>query len=466
MIQDDVNLNTTQIDNYTRQIDAQLIEEMNETIPKSGEHTNTNPYTSKTIKKITKHKYYLLTKLHLVQKHNRYNHFENLIVKIKSLIKITKNKIKNLMNDGIENHWEKTLGKINCKQPEKLFPIINKIFRPRTFTEPPNLTINNNETVLLKNSKIDIAELTKTNNEYTITEPTDKVKFLGAYFENVNSPRQLNANTRIRSLVDKETDIDRNIYKQRLHHPTSLFAHNNKATNPKPSDQDGNHFCNIPKVNIILKKLPNKTSSGHDSIPSVVVKHLLPNYIRNYTILFKNALNLKYFPAEWKKAKVVPILKKWNPPTPPPQPANDRPISLTPNISKVFELIINNRLVKHCEKYNIIPNNQHGFRTKHSMHAINKLSSDISMYLNDGKIVGATLIDLEEAFDWVWINGLIYKMKRKYMNNSIIIRTSFSMLITCRCSEKKNDNFVPYVLSIYFFKIACPNISDSWMDRL
>lgn len=164
--------------------------------------------------------------------------------------------------------------------------------------------------MLLKNSKIDIAELTKTNNEYTITEPTDKVKFLGAYFENVNSPRQLNANTRIRSLVDKETDIDRNIYKQRLHHPTSLFAHNNKATNPKPSDQDGNHFCNIPKVNIILKKLPNKTSSGHDSIPSVVVKHLLPNYIRNYTILFKNALNLKYFPAEWKKAKVVPILKK------------------------------------------------------------------------------------------------------------------------------------------------------------
>lgn len=87
------------------------------------------------------------------------------------------------------------------------------------------------------------------------------------------------------------------------------------------------------------------------------------------------------------------------PPHPPPQPANDRPISLTPNISKVFELIINNRLVKHCEKYNIIPNNQHGFRTKHSMHAINKLSSDISMYLNDGKIVGATLIDLEEAFD-------------------------------------------------------------------
>ncbi|KAK0089085.1 hypothetical protein PV326_004604, partial [Microctonus aethiopoides] len=55
-----------------------------------------------------------------------------------------------------------------------IFPIINKIFRPRTFTEPPNFTIDNNEAVLLRNSKIDLSKITKTNNEYNITDPSDK----------------------------------------------------------------------------------------------------------------------------------------------------------------------------------------------------------------------------------------------------------------------------------------------------
>lgn len=106
-IPDDINLETTQIDNYIKQINKQLVEEMNKTIPKSGEHTNKNPYTSKKIKKMTKYKSHLLTKLHLVQKHNQNNRFKNLILKIKSLIKFTRNKINYLINDRIENHWEK-----------------------------------------------------------------------------------------------------------------------------------------------------------------------------------------------------------------------------------------------------------------------------------------------------------------------------------------------------------------------
>ncbi|CAD6245424.1 GSCOCG00013698001-RA-CDS [Cotesia congregata] len=53
-----------------------------------------------------------------------------------------------------------------------------------------------------------------------------------------------------------------------------------------------------------------------------------------------------------------------------------------------------------ADENKIIPDNQFGFRARHStVHAINKFSSDINRHL---------LIDLEKAFDSVWLNGLIY----------------------------------------------------------
>ena len=95
-------------------------------------------------------------------------------------------------------------------------------------------------------------------------------------------------------------------------------------------------------------------------------------------------------------------------------PANLRPISLLPNISKVYEMIINNPLAAFCSKNKIIPENQFGFRHKHStIHAINKLTSDICWALNANQRVAACLIDIEKAFDTVWIPGLIYKMIKK-----------------------------------------------------
>ncbi|CAD6230346.1 GSCOCG00012164001-RA-CDS, partial [Cotesia congregata] len=89
--------------------------------------------------------------------------------------------------------------------------------------------------------------------------------------------------------------------------------------------------------------------------------------------------------------------------------ASYRPISLTINISKIYERLIKIQLMTHADDNKIIPDNQFGFRARHStVHAINKFSSDINKHLLNGKLVGAVLIDLEKAFDSIWLNGLIY----------------------------------------------------------
>lgn len=118
-----------------------------------------------------------------------------------------------------------------------------------------------------------------------------------------------------------------------------------------------------------------------------------------------------YFPDKWKKAKVISIPKKDKDRS---KPNSYRPISLLPNIGKVYERIINDIIVQFCHENKIIPDTQFGFPRFHStIHAINKLFSDINWALNSGKCVGACLVDLEKAFDTVWFEGLIFKLTQK-----------------------------------------------------
>ena len=82
---------------------------------------------------------------------------------------------------------------------------------------------------------------------------------------------------------------------------------------------------------------------------------------------------------------------------------------MTPAISKVYEVLINIPLRAHASKNKIILDAQFGFHIKRSTtHAINKITTEINAHLHKNEIVGACLIDIEKAFDSVWIDGLLY----------------------------------------------------------
>ena len=100
-------------------------------------------------------------------------------------------------------------------------------------------------------------------------------------------------------------------------------------------------------------------------------------------------------------------------------PNNYRPISLLPNISKVFKTIINDSINSFCIDNSIIPETQFGFRHKHStIHAVTKFTSDICWARNARDCVGTVLIDLEKAFDTVWLDGLFCKLIKKNLTAS------------------------------------------------
>ena len=68
-----------------------------------------------------------------------------------------------------------------------------------------------------------------------------------------------------------------------------------------------------PVTNIEISKLidniPNKTSSGHDSITNVLLKKMKNGIVNPLTDIFNASLSLGEFPDTMKLAEVIPLYK-------------------------------------------------------------------------------------------------------------------------------------------------------------
>lgn len=68
-------------------------------------------------------------------------------------------------------------------------------------------------------------------------------------------------------------------------------------------------------------------------------------------------------PTNFKKAVVIPLYKGKGSIT---DAGNYRPIPILSNLSKLFEYVINSRLMLHVEGKGLLIDNQHGFRSGRS----------------------------------------------------------------------------------------------------
>ena len=83
-----------------------------------------------------------------------------------------------------------------------------------------------------------------------------------------------------------------------------------------------------------------------DNIPHLILKQLPEAIISEICTLFNNMINNEYFPQAWKIAKVVVFPKKGKDSC---NIRNFREISLFSNISKNFEVEVNNNILKFSE---------------------------------------------------------------------------------------------------------------------
>ena len=114
-------------------------------------------------------------------------------------------------------------------------------------------------------------------------------------------------------------------------------------------------------------------ASGPDCIPMVVLKNCEPELSYILAELFKKCLKKSCFPDCWKVSSVVPVFKNVGERS---TAKNYCPVSLLSVVSKVFEMLVNNRIVGHLEKCGLFSDFQYGFRFSQSTADLLTVASD------------------------------------------------------------------------------------------
>ena len=150
---------------------------------------------------------------------------------------------------------------------------------------------------------------------------------------------------------------------------------------------------------------PTKASQDND-IPTRIIKEnsdILCAFI--YNDFNNNLIDNGIFPDSLKFANITPVFKKDSRT----EKTNYRPVSILPNLSKIYERLIYNQLSKFFE--NILTKFQCGFRKGFSAQdCLLVMIEKWKRMLENGGICGALLTDLSKAFDCLPHDLLLAKL--------------------------------------------------------
>ena len=162
-------------------------------------------------------------------------------------------------------------------------------------------------------------------------------------------------------------------------------------------------------VKKVIMNFDSSKASGPDCIPVVVLKNCELELSYILAKLFNNCLKESGFTDCWKGSLVVPVFGNVEERS---TTKNYCPVSLLSAVSKVFEKLVNNRIVDHLEKCGLFSDFQYGFRSSRSTADLVTVASDsIARAFNRTGATRAEALDISKAFDRVWHAGLLHKLK-------------------------------------------------------
>ena len=189
----------------------------------------------------------------------------------------------------------------------------------------------------------------------------------------------------------------------------------------------------------ILKHLNVSKAVGPDKISNRILKECAISLSEPLARLFNLSLAQGVFPSCWKIANVIPIFKKESKNN----ASNYRPISLLSSLSKVLEKAVHYHLYTYLNDHSLLTVKNSGFKQKDS--TVNQLLSIVhKLYsgLDNKENACLVFLDISKAFDRVWHEGLLFKLKQlgisgtllKWLESYLALRKQRVILDGC-CSD-------------------------------
>ena len=189
------------------------------------------------------------------------------------------------------------------------------------------------------------------------------------------------------------------------------FRHKLQVKDTGPNTGALNQTFTLHELKQTLMHTKN-TAPGGDKITYLMLKHLPPNFTNIILHFYNQLFTNNQFPTSWSNAIVIPIPK---PNKDPQEPDSYRPISLTSHLCKTFEKMLNTRLRWFLDKQGKLDPAQSGFRPGRStIDNLVQLETKVLTGIANNKYTGAVFIDISKAFDLVWHDGLIYKLRHQF----------------------------------------------------
>ena len=158
-----------------------------------------------------------------------------------------------------------------------------------------------------------------------------------------------------------------------------------------------------------LQILNTKKSYGHDGLSPMFLKNSGDSLVQPITKLLNLSMSTCLFPSTWKKANVLPLYKKGDKN----QLNNYRPVSLLCILSKILERIVFKHVFNHFRGNFLISIWQSGFLPGSStVTQLIEMHYQFCNAVSEGKEIRIVFLDISKAFDRVWHQGLLFKLKK------------------------------------------------------
>ena len=157
----------------------------------------------------------------------------------------------------------------------------------------------------------------------------------------------------------------------------------------------------------IIQNLDSSKAHGHDNLSIRMLKICGDSICLPLEMIFKQALLTGMFPSEWKKGNIFPIHKKGDKQN----IKNYRPVSLLPICGKIFERLIFNGMFIYFSANKLTSKNQPVSNPviPVSTNCYQLPTKFLHLLIMD---VRSVFLDISKAFDKVWHEGLIFKLKQ------------------------------------------------------